>query len=574
VTNWETPLMNMIVAMPGYDLAQGSLFNQAGNWSSIVSAVIAVLAVGLGFAVATTFYQKLALLNRRRRCIGAVTRDLGMHKSRVHFTRTCWQLLSDRIHSGNPQVREELIWLSRLNPVAQLEAGLPSSDPVPIPFTFAPHVVESGYASSLGRLSTAYDAYASSLRRRWLLRSTAGPLVNQEYGCARDTASLLGRWASFEPMPDPADPDEIRGRLIELAPSSRPRNVRLVTWPDMTASRAAPTFPIVGVSFQPYRVVMDGSPARKVRPDPQDIRVVANVLSAATSNPLSFDGVLPRWHGPGFRLEIDRITGRQKLHLCVAETTYFAFRATQLPEAADLAGDAAGCARVLTLNLLAVDEDDVILLTRRSDYVVQAGCFSGTISGNCELVSREGLDADLDAYGLPDLLGAILRETREELGLGLKPDSQLAALGVIEINSETELGTHVLVATTRLPGRAAGFKAKRSAPDPVEGLWEIGDELMTVNLGHALADRSVGRRLVAWLRNCQDLTPGGVGSILLLLIARLELRQQQAARSARNARPTSPPSWTTTDLSKWLDQPATGKQPDVADIVGSHPLWK
>src|SRR5690348_17874319 len=46
-------------------------------------------------------------------------------------------------------------------------------------------------------------------------------------------------------------------------------------------------------------------------------------------------------------------------------------------------------------------------------------CFAGTVTGNCELVSREGLAADLDQHGLPDLLAAINRETIEELGLDL-----------------------------------------------------------------------------------------------------------------------------------------------------------
>ena len=67
----------------------------------------------------------------------------------------------------------------------------------------------------------------------------------------------------------------------------------------------------MGVSYQPYRVVMEGSPARGIRTEPGDVRVVRNVLGTATSNPLTFDGVLPRWHGRGFRLEVDRISGRQ-----------------------------------------------------------------------------------------------------------------------------------------------------------------------------------------------------------------------------------------------------------------------
>jgi 8-oxo-dGTP pyrophosphatase MutT (NUDIX family) len=287
------------------------------------------------------------------------------------------------------------------------------------------------------------------------------------------------------------------------------------------------------------------------------------------SSPLDFDGVLPRWHGPGYRLEVDRLTGRQKLHLCLSETTYFAWRATQDPGAAARAGDDALCARLISLNLLALDWDDVVLLTGRSDHIVYPRCYSGTVTGNCELASREGLDADLDSNGLPDLLAALAREAREELGLDLTdPSSQLAALGVIEYSGEPELNTHALVATARLPCRASDFKVRRSGPDPLEGLWELGDQFMTIDLATILNDPRAGRKFTLWLRGCQDLAPQGAGSLLLLLTARLELQQLQAARTGRT------PPWTTTDLRQWLDQPLPARPPDVRTLISYHPLWE
>lgn len=547
-----------------------SLFDDLVSWSNIISALIPLLAVAVGLWVAGTSYQILALLYPRL-SIYREAHALGLCTSRVRFLRSGWLLLSDRVRTGTAQVRDELAWLSSLSGDSEFDED-PNSPPVPVPFTFARQLRESGYVSGLARLSAAYEAYASSLRRRWLLRSTVGPFVGQEHQCAKETAELLMRWASFEPIDEPEDPDGLRNRLVPLRPADAPRSVLLVTWPDMTVARAVPAFPALGISFQPYRVVMDGSPAQGLRPEPRDIRVVKRAQELI--NPLSFDGVLPRWHGPGWRLEIDRITGRQKLHLCVAETTYFAFRATQHPAVQTRAGKDALSARVLTLNLLAIDKDDVVLLTRRSDYMVQAGCYTGTISGNCELVSREGLRADLDSYGLPDLLGAVAREAREELGLELTPESQLSALGIIEINSETELGTHVLVLTARLPGSADEFRITPAAPDPVEGLWEIGDQSMTVDIGTALRSRSSGKRLVDWIRTNLNLTPGGAGSLLLLMVARLELRQQQSSRAKRNNREPKPIPWTTADLVKWLEEPLLDGLPDVADMVSSHPLWR
>ena len=552
-------------------IAQQSLFDQVVGWSNIVSAAVAVLVIVVGFWVAGTFYQTLALLNRRRRHIAPIVRNVDKRTSRYRFPRASWSLLSRRVRSGSSQVREELTWLSEIMPSCLIESELPGSGAVPMPFTFASQVASNGYSATLVELSRAYDSYASSVRRRWLFRSAAGPFVTEEYECAKATARLLMRWASFEPISSPDDPDGMRGRNVKLASGDLRRSVRLVTWPVMKSARATTTFPVIGASYQPYRVEMDGSPARDIRGGPLQVRIVPNVLGTAASNPLNFDGVLPRWHGPGFRLEIDRVTGRQKLHLCLAETTYYAVQATQVPEAAKLAGDAALCSRLLGLNLLMLDQHDVILLIRRSDYVVYPGCFAGTVTGNCELVSREGLSADLDQYGLPALLAAISREATEELGLDLMSDgTQLAALGIIEYSSEAEIGTHALVATAFMPGRARDFRVERSAPDPVEGLWELGDQFMTIDLAKILRDRSIGRRFVMWLRNSQELAPQAAGSLLLLLTTRLELQQQQATRKHRS----SDTPWTTSDLARWLDEPVADSSIDVADIVGLHPLWK
>ena len=557
-------------------LSQGSLFDQVVGWAGIVGTALAVAVVAVGICISSVAYQVLALTARRRRWIGQAVREARLSTSRARFVRTSRRLLSSRVWTGGGLPRDELIWLTDLGPTTQTEDGLPGLPPVPVPFTFASRFASAGYSLALIRLSEAYDAYAVSLRRRWLLRSAAGPLVSDEYECARATARLLKRWASFEPMPAAADPDQMRGRLIELLPGTGPRYVRLVTWPDLTTTRAAPLFPAVSISYQPYRVAIAGSPSAVLDAEPRQIREVPDVSGVASFDRLSFDGVLPRWHGPGFRLEVDRITGRQKLHLCLAETTYLAFRATHDPSLLSKVGAAALSARVLSLSLLAMDHDDVVVLIQRSRYVGNPGRYSGTVTGNCELSSREGVQADLDHNGLPDPLGALIREAREELGIDLTgPGHQLAALGVIEYTGETEAGVRALVATARLPMPASAFSIARTDPDVVEGLWELGDQVMTIDLRATFNDATHGRRLVAWLRSAHELTPQATGALLLLLTATLELRQQQARRSGQNGRPAgAPPPWTTRDLAEWLSQPRPHKPPHPADLVAYHPLWR
>jgi 8-oxo-dGTP pyrophosphatase MutT (NUDIX family) len=553
--------------------AQAAWFSQATDWSSIVSAAVAVLAVVVGLWVSGTFYQTLALLNRRRKFIGPVVRKAGLRKSRRHFTSTCWRLLSNRARSERAQVNDELMWLSALNPSLVREPGLSATFPVPVPFTFA--LPPESYPATLTALAAAYTAYASSIRRRWLLRSTAGPLARSEHECAQATAELLRRWASYEPIPDDVTTSRLRNAEVTLAPHGRPASVRLVAWPNMNAPRVTLGFPAVGVSYQPYRVVMADGPAGHVQADGMQLRRVARPPQSKAANPLAFDGVLPRWHGPGYRLEVDRITGRQKLHLCLSETTYFAFRATQEPSAAALAGEAERCSRLLSLNLLAVDESNTVVLVQRSEHVVYPGQYSGTVTGNCELTPREGLQADLDHDGLPDLLGAIAREAREELGLDLTGErSQLAALGLIEYTGATELETHALVATARLPGRAQDFRLDRSAPDPAEGLWELGHRAMTVDLNAVLTDRARGRHFVRWLRAGAELAPQAAGSLLLLTVAQLESRERQAtgAVPARAAR--RPNQWTMSDLEEWLREPLPDGPVKPGRYVRFRPLWK
>jgi 8-oxo-dGTP pyrophosphatase MutT (NUDIX family) len=557
--------------MSSYKMASGPWLDQASSWSSIISAVIALLAVAVGVWASGTIYQTYAFLNRRRKHIGPVARKTRICRSRYHFIRTCRQLLSYRVRSGQAQVRDELTWLSDLNQACLKEDGLNESI-VRIPFTFA--IREDDYVSTLTQLAAAYGRYASSVRRRWLLRSAAGPLVTQEHDCALATASLLSRWASFEPLRESKNP--LRGMTVELGHKDRLSNTRLIAWPDMKAPRVIAGFPVIGISYQPYRVVMKDSPARNIHTEPKDVRVVPQAPGITMSNPLVFDGVLPRWHGHGYRVEIDRITGRQKLHLCVSETSYFAFRSTQDPATVKTVGDAALCSRLLSLNLLALDIDDYIVLIHRSDYVAYPGQYSGTVSGNCELAPREGLRIDVDKDGLPDLLAALIREAREELGLDLTvAEAQLTALGIIEYTGESEIATHALVATTRLPVRARDFRIEKSAPDPIEGFWELGDQFMTINLRAVLENRALGQHFINWLRSSSELSPQASGSLLLLVASRLELQEHQAtAKMTKNPHHICQTPWTSGELTEWLKTPLPKRPVRPGRYVRHYPLWK
>lgn len=93
------------------------------------------------------------------------------------------------------------------------------------------------YERRLVVLADAYDRYAVAVRRRWLLRSTAGPLIAEEYDCARATAAQLRTWATFHPLRAPDDGPVHHGLSVTLpavvgaSGDLVQRSVQLVTWP-------------------------------------------------------------------------------------------------------------------------------------------------------------------------------------------------------------------------------------------------------------------------------------------------------------------------------------------------------
>lgn len=557
-----------------------SNFDDAVGWSNIIGAAVALLAVGVGALASWSKYQGRALFARRRRYLLRALRKAGWSVNRWRFGLATRALVDRRVTRGRPLVHEEIAWLSSLVGASAAEDLATQRAQVPVPITFAAADGDE-YERRLLVLASAYDRYAVAVRRRWLLRSAAGALISEEYDCARSTANQLRLWSSFRPIPTPDPPIGLRGCLVTLPPSSDGpggqvrRCVRLVTWPYMGSTRSSLTFPLIGVSFQPYRVILNDRPAEESDDGPSRQLVrVADTLGLAAVDPLNFDGVLTRWHGDGYRLEIDRASGRQRLHLCVSETSYYAFRATQIPEAAERS-QTPRLSRLLSLNLLATDRDEKVLLVRRSDYVVHPGSYAGTVSGNCELASRTGVRADIDKHGFPDPLSAIVREAREELGLDLSAsDSKLGALGVIEIDTDRELGTHVLVATALLPQPADDYYPSPSAVDPVEGEWEIGDSAMIIDIRAATRSGSAARTFVAWLRSNPALTAHAVGALLLLVVARQQLRERQTERARTAGRQHESLAWTSTDLAEWLREPPLTQPPESTEFMRERPLFR
>jgi hypothetical protein len=164
----------------------------------------------------------------------------------------------------------------------------------------------------------------------------------------------------------------------------------------------------------------------------------------------SYDGVLP-WLTAS-RMERDVTNGRARLHLAVAETTYYRFRGVNRARLASLgeSPDQLPATGLLTLSCIPVDSEGHLLLTRRDRALEhRPGAVNAFATGNVDLRSRRRIAVDVDAAGLPDVTSAIVREMREETGTSVAP-AAVHVIGLSQIWSHHDRGTWVLSFSTQL----------------------------------------------------------------------------------------------------------------------------
>jgi 8-oxo-dGTP pyrophosphatase MutT (NUDIX family) len=541
-------------------VASDSVFDQTVGWANILAAVLGLLALVVALGIGTTTLQVYVLRRMRWKKVGRRVRSATRthsgtrQPSRRSFGRITSRLLRSRAERGGARVLDELNWLSELFAARQPERFPPMDPPaaegsatedVPMPFSFAEPVTAS-YQEVMRDLALGYAEYAAALRKRWLLRSAAGPMLKDEYDCAVATSELIerhGRYRLLSPEAGaPGSGDEaagLRERWVALRPHSEEsddgprtseRRVRLVTWPDMALQRASVTFPSVAVSYQPYRVAEVGKPGADNLPEGLEVRQLVRQSTIAHRTGASYDGIMTRLHGAdGFRLELDPHSGRQRLHLCLSETSYWAFQLSQWEKTRDQRrAQDAGVSRLLSVNLLLIDDADHVLLVRRNAAVVHGGGIAGAVSGASEVVAREGIEADIDDVGVPDPLRTFVREGREELGIDLRdPAWKLGVLGLIQVVAPHDLGTYVLTGLARLPSPAAQFRLRPGDTDDVEGTWELGSDAMVVDLRAVLSSDPTLTEFVTWIRSDPEILPHAAGALLLLLVTRLHIRRAQ-----------------------------------------------
>ncbi|WP_183096200.1 hypothetical protein [Nocardioides stalactiti] len=443
-------------------ISAGSTWNLTNAALAVVASLIGVIVFVASTGPGSRFLVSRVLAGARRRTVVKVLVTHGVSTRRAALSaarKMTTDLLDGQPHDANA----ELEWLADLRgdglPMAFVAAGDPSRRVL------------------LNFLADSYEVMAGTWRSRLIFGTRASDLVASMAAVAERTSSILREHASNASL------EHARKDAVEIDLRARGHFARV-----MYTTRN------IELSVSPHSLCLkpiDGR-LRKGGAQPQ------------------FEGILPLLLDE--QLELDEKSGRHRLHLAIAKMPYSQllnrntkWDPTQIP--------ASSRDHAISLALLPVSADGCILFVRRSE---QAGSYPGMIgplvTGNAELRDRRGLRADRDPEGIPDLLSAICREAREEVGLQLDP-GDLRVLGLARIWSPEDTAIWCLITTAALRISAAEVASRARYADHVEGAWEVGSELFAVDPWRT---QNADVDVLKWAASA-DLVPQAVASLAALM---------------------------------------------------------
>lgn len=417
-----------------------------------------------------------------------------------------WKRVGQIMKSDPTTAAEEVDWLSR--------EYLAANEPAVANAKAATAITFFASGPALKSLSKAYAAYAAGLRRGSFLRTTAVPVVERDAVVATEVSSLLMQAALGG-----GSETGCRCTEVMLTPSAQ-RAMSLWLLPDFAQGTFA--YDLL-ISYRQHRLLVDysnedpdwGSAALEPPPSGHTQLQIsaeeAHHLREQFSSARTFDSVLPsiiNW-----RAERNSSSGRLRLHLALAETTYGSVLTDHYPQTFESIPSDSSLktrtvdgrhARLLTLSTVLVSSDRSLLFAGRSKNVgSHPNQFGPAVNGNLEIMPRHGIELDRAATGVPDPLRALSREAREELGIDLQPED-IHVLGLGKFDVPTERGTHVLLTMARISMTANELAERTVDADPMEGRWELGGGLLEAQLPD---DASGVEPLLSWLLHEPLLTP-------------------------------------------------------------------
>ncbi|MCR6690370.1 hypothetical protein [Cellulomonas sp.] len=335
-----------------------------------------------------------------------------------------------------------------------------------------------------GAVRDAYRRYAATLSRRG-----SHPWGDHQIALARDVAEVVQSAIDGVPSGDPGPPD------------------------------ADPTvLTLVGTGFRLDLVRTPGpcdvAVAYRAAPHPESESAVDQPPAVLGR---SYDGWLP-WL-TGTRLETDATNGRPRLHLAFSQTTYYRFRGINAARLARWGDEPTALpdTGLLTLSCTPVDSGGHLLLSRRDERLEhRPGAVSAFATGNLDLRARRKVGHDFDPLGLPDPLRAIAREVREETGTPVS-HTDVHAVGLAQVWSHHDRGTWVLSCTTQLSTPWQDVVARFRQGDPVEGSWEVGQDLLVLDLPEDVPGAAA---VVHGLATAPDVVPHVVADVVAIAVSR------------------------------------------------------
>ncbi len=453
---------------------------------SVVTGVIAVFVFVAATSAGSRVFVFTVLAGARTRTVALTLHRLGLGR-RSHIAAEVRAIVLDQLSGAPYNVATELEWLSRVSRGTY-------------PVTFADPADDPRFPEAMRAVADAYQRLASRCRSRLLVGARGSELVSRQAEVAESAAQALRTHSSNTAY--------LRTDHVEILDlRARGAFVRLL--------------------------YADENMDCAVSPFPSRMPAVPETLSADSSRP-RFDGILP--YLLAHRLERDRESGRTRLHLAIAETPYSFLRSLNVGWNPDAPEPPRPVARhAITLAMLPVTSDGKVLLSRRA---AGAGSYPGMVgpyvTGNAELRDRHGVLADRDLHGLPDLLGAVCRESHEEVGLQLRP-TDLRVLGLAQIWSPEDTGIWCLLTTSALPISAAEVSGLTRFADPVEGSWEVGHEVYALSPWRSPDGPD---RLLQWAAGQPDLVPHAVACL-----AALFRKSGTPGPGWWSSAAASPPSW-------------------------------
>lgn len=504
------------------------------SWAADVSALLAVVGA-LVLAFLGGRLRALLIASKKARALARVPGLVGPGPAaRLRLEGRCIaRLTSEESLPEQWSVASEVRWLGTLAPGDAAHGTLTWHRP-----------------DLLGPLADALLAYARHLELSALVKVGSAELAQSEVERARQVADLLRSEADFRV----AASSTVAPPVVDL----RPFGVDVLVGPRWAVHDASVAtsqrqdFDEVGItdlgtdfgSFGPFPDVeprwrgLDDATAGRLQK-----KAAAAARDLAARHPDSYNGVLPRL--VAWRVETSSTSPVRRLHLLVERTTFLTWLVTNGdPEGDDDQGptvprELEHGANHVPVSIAVISADGYLLLPQRaSDVAVYPDSFSSAANGNVELQARKGMRADLDGHGRVDVVGAALRECREELGSGLdlrRADLRVAAL--IRYSDRRETSAPVLLLRARSGLDLDDLVSGMRFADPVEGAFELGRQVVAVSASPDALGTAVPWLVAEHARGALT-TPGLVASLLALAPAGSpELLQQALAQGAHRGPP-------------------------------------